>query len=141
ARVRRPRRRYPRRGLPRPRSRNRRCAPDLRPGRRHPLHHAASALHARGSALMSAVDVVEASIAELQEALRTGRTTAVGLVDAYPAGSDAYDGPATPTALNAVVVRNPAARAEAVASDARRARGELLGPLDGNPYTAKDSYL
>ena len=27
------------------------------------------------------------------------------------------------------------------APDARRARGETLGPLDGIPYTAKDSYL
>ena len=36
---------------------------------------------------------------------------------------------------------NPEARADAAASDARRARGETLGPLDGIPYTAKDSYL
>src|SRR5689334_3894995 len=36
---------------------------------------------------------------------------------------------------------NPDARAEARASDERRARGETLGPLDGIPYTAKDSYL
>lgn len=40
-----------------------------------------------------------------------------------------------------MVVRNPDALAEAQASDARRARGEPLGPLDGIPYTAKDSYL
>jgi amidase len=43
--------------------------------------------------------------------------------------------------LNAVVVPNPDALKEAQASDARRARGETLGPLDGIPYTAKDSYL
>lgn len=36
---------------------------------------------------------------------------------------------------------NPGARADALASDERRARGEMLGPLDGIPYTAKDSYL
>src|SRR5262245_63635515 len=36
---------------------------------------------------------------------------------------------------------NPAAVTEAKESDARRARGEVLGPLDGIPYTAKDSYL
>src|SRR5262245_42215100 len=36
---------------------------------------------------------------------------------------------------------NPAAVTEARASDERRARGEALGPLDGIPYTAKDSYL
>ncbi|WP_400996894.1 amidase [Agromyces sp. GXQ0307] len=86
-------------------------------------------------------DVVEASIADLRAALEDGRTTAVELVEAYLARIDAYDGPETETALNAVVVRNPEALAEARASDERRARGEVLGPLDGIPYTAKDSYL
>lgn len=86
-------------------------------------------------------DVVEASIADLRAALEGGRTTAVGLVEAYRARIDAYDAPGTATALNAVVVRNPEALAEARASDSRRARGETLGPLDGIPYTAKDSYL
>lgn len=87
------------------------------------------------------IDVVEASIADLRRALEDGTTTAVELVDAYLARIAAYDGPETETALNAIVVANPDARAEAHASDARRARGETLGPLDGIPYTAKDSYL
>lgn len=87
------------------------------------------------------IDVVEASIAELRAALETGKTTAVELVRAYIARIDAYDGPATKTALNAVVVRNESALEEAQGSDERRARGEVLGPLDGIPYTAKDSYL
>ncbi|MEI2270211.1 amidase [Microbacterium sp. No. 7] len=87
------------------------------------------------------IDVVEASIADLRVALESGETTAVELVDAYLARIAAYDGPDTETALNAVVVHNPDARAEAAASDARRARGDTLGPLDGIPYTAKDSYL
>ena len=87
------------------------------------------------------IDVVEASIADLRAALESGRATAVGLVEAYLARIDAYDGPGTATALNAVVVRNPQALAEAAASDDRRARGATLGPLDGIPYTAKDSYL
>ncbi|MEU1508025.1 amidase [Kitasatospora sp. NPDC005748] len=86
-------------------------------------------------------DVVETCIADLREALEKGRTTAVELLDAYLARIDAYDRPGTATALNAMVVMNPDARAEAEASDARRARGETLGPLDGIPYTAKDSYL
>lgn len=86
-------------------------------------------------------DVVEATIADLRHVLETGATSAVGLVDAYLARIEAYDGADTETALNAVVVTNPAARDEAAASDARRARGETLGPLDGIPYTAKDSYL
>ncbi|MBM7505995.1 amidase [Agromyces aurantiacus] len=87
------------------------------------------------------IDVVEASIADLRAALESGRTTAVELVEAYLARIDAYDAPGTGTSLNAVVVRNPDALADAQASDERRARGEVLGPLDGIPYTAKDSYL
>ncbi|MEU6239495.1 amidase family protein, partial [Kitasatospora sp. NPDC047058] len=86
-------------------------------------------------------DVVETCIADLRAALEKGETTAVALLDAYLARIDAYDRPGTATALNAMVVMNPDARAEAEASDARRARGETLGPLDGIPYTAKDSYL
>ncbi|SHL74981.1 amidase [Phytopseudomonas punonensis] len=86
-------------------------------------------------------EVTEVSIAELRAALETGRTTAVELVKAYLSRIDAYDGADTPTKLNAVVVRNPDALKEAEASDARRARGETLSPLDGIPYTAKDSYL
>ncbi|MGO4301365.1 amidase [Leifsonia sp. RAF41] len=84
-------------------------------------------------------DVVEASIADLRRALESGRTTSEDLVRAYLARIDAYD--ASGPMLNAVVVRNPDALAEARASDQRRARGETLGPLDGIPYTAKDSYL
>ncbi|MFB7249773.1 amidase [Microbacterium sp. NPDC056234] len=87
------------------------------------------------------IDVVEASIADLRRALETGAATSAQLVQAYLDRIDAYDAPGTATALNAVVVRNPKALAEAAASDARRASGALLGPLDGIPYTAKDSYL
>ncbi|QHF04306.1 amidase [Pseudomonas asturiensis] len=87
------------------------------------------------------IEVTEVSIAELRAALESGRTTAVELVQAYLARIDAYDGPHTATALNALVIPNPEALAEARASDARRAKGETLGPLEGIPYTAKDSYL
>ena len=88
---------------------------------------------------MSGFDVVEASISELRDALAAGAVTAVDLVNAYLARIDAYDH--NGIRLNSVVVMNPAALEEAVASDRRRAAGELLGPLDGIPYTAKDSYL
>ena len=86
-------------------------------------------------------DVVEATIAELGTALSNGEVTSVELVQAYLARIDAYDPPGTETALNAVVVRNDDALAEAQASDDRRAQGASRGPLDGIPYTAKDSYL
>ncbi|PKH14091.1 amidase [Pseudomonas fluorescens] len=87
------------------------------------------------------MQVTEVSIAQLRAALESGHTTAVELVRAYLARIEAYDGPQTATALNAVVVRNREALKEAQASDARRAQGQTLGPLDGIPYTAKDSYL
>ncbi|TAM71682.1 MAG: amidase [Microbacteriaceae bacterium] len=88
---------------------------------------------------MSGFEVTEATIAGLRSALESGETTSEELLDAYLARIDAYDrnGPR----LNAVIVMNPDARAAARASDERRARGEARGPLDGIPYTAKDSYL
>ena len=88
---------------------------------------------------MSSFEVAEAGIADLRRALDDGRVTSVGLVEAYLRRIEAYDR-SGPT-LNSIVVFNPDALAEAEASDQRRARGELLGPLDGIPYTAKDSYL
>ena len=85
------------------------------------------------------IPVVEASIADLRAALESGRTTSVELLDAYLARLDAYDQGGI--GLNAVIERNPDARAEAEASDLRRAEGRTLGPLDGIPYTAKDSFM
>ena len=82
--------------------------------------------------------VVETSIAELQEALKTGRVTSVGLVTRYLDRIAFYDHGGI--RLNAVPVLNPDALAEARASDARRSAGHPLSALDGIPYTAKDSY-
>jgi amidase len=84
------------------------------------------------------VNVVEASIADLRSALDKGETTSVELVAAYlqRIGGLDHHGPL----LNSVPVLNPAAFQEARESDLRRSRGELLSPLDGIPYTAKDSY-
>ncbi len=82
------------------------------------------------------IEVYEASIADLRAALDDGLATAVQLIEAYLARIEAYD-----AELNAIVVRNPDALADAAASDARRGAGAPLGPLDGIPYTAKDSFL
>lgn len=84
------------------------------------------------------MQVVEASIRDLRVALETGQTTSVGLVAAYLNRIARYDRHGI--ALNAVPVLNPDMFAEAQASDLRRARGESFGPLDGIPYTAKNSY-
>lgn len=82
--------------------------------------------------------LVEASLADLAAALDQGRTTAVALVAQCLQRIAAFDraGPR----LNAVPVLNPQAFDEARASDLRRLRGQTLGPLDGIPYTAKNSF-
>lgn len=84
------------------------------------------------------MQVVEKSIQDLREALQSGQTTSANLVTAYLARIKAYDRQGI--CLNAVPILNPDALADAQASDERRARGQTLGPLDGIPYTAKDSY-
>lgn len=84
-------------------------------------------------------EVAEASIATLRTALADGSITSVGLVQRYLDRIDAYDG--GDDGLHAMVVPNSDVLAEAAESDERRRRGAVLGPLDGIPYTAKDSYL
>lgn len=93
-------------------------------------------MHAAGDP--SGFDLVEADIARTLRALDEGRVTAVDLVEQCLGRIAALDqaGPR----LNAVPVLNPQARAEARASDARRAAG-AAGPLEGIPFTVKDSYM
>ena len=78
-------------------------------------------------------DVVEASIEDLRGALESGEMTAVELVEAYLARIDAYDGPGTETALNAVVVRNP----EALAILADVYPGRRVAGLDARELFAR----
>jgi amidase len=42
--------------------------------------------------------------------------------------------------LNSICVLNPSVFADALASDDRRASGKPIGPLEGIPFTVKDSY-
>lgn len=86
----------------------------------------------------STFNVVEASIGRLRAALESGEVTSEELVRLYLERIEKYD--SSGISLNALVVMNPDAVADAQASDRRRAAGFTLGPLDGIPYTAKDSY-
>ncbi|MDN4484443.1 amidase [Demequina lignilytica] len=86
---------------------------------------------------MRTIDVVEMTIAEMRAALAAGEVTSVDLVCAYLNRIAYYD--RTGPCLNAIAVLNPDCLADAAQSDARRARGEA-GPLEGIPYTIKDSY-
>ena len=83
-------------------------------------------------------DVVEASVADIHEAMARGQLTARALVEAYLARIEAYDtrGPA----LNAIVTVNPNVLARADALDAAFASSGLTGPLHGIPIIVKDNY-
>ena len=85
-----------------------------------------------------AFTVVEADIDRLRSALDAGDVTSVELVARYYNRIAAYD--RSGIRLHSVPVLDPRAFAHARESDRRRARGEAIGPLDGIPFTAKDSY-
>ena len=88
------------------------------------------------SAAQTAPVVKERSIAQLQEAMRSG-TSSAAITAAYLPRIAAMDrsGPS----LRAVIAVNPDAMAAAKASDARRKAGRTLGPLDGVPILIKDN--
>lgn len=84
------------------------------------------------------LDLVKARIQDLRAALDSGALTCVELVGLYLNRIGCYDRHGI--CLNAVPVLNSRVFADARASDCRRASGRVLGPLDGIPYLAKDSY-
>lgn len=88
--------------------------------------------------MSSVFPVVDKSIAELRAALDAGTVSSVELVAAFLNRIGFYDRHGI--TLNAIPVLNPAMFEDARAADERRARGEVLGHLDGIPYTAKNSY-
>lgn len=78
--------------------------------------------------------VVEASIPEMQAALRDKRVTSRELVLQYLIRIATYE-----DRLNAVVTVNPKALEEAEALDRERAAGRVRGPLHGIPVALKDN--
>jgi amidase len=82
------------------------------------------------------IDVVEATIPDLQKALTEGRVTSRELVLLYLARIATYE-----DTVNAVIAVNPKALAEAEELDRERARGHVRGPLHGIPVALKDNIL
>ncbi len=82
--------------------------------------------------------VEETTIAQIHDAMKAGRLTCRGLVDAYLRRIEAYDknGPA----LNALVVVNPDAQKQADDFDRRFAQSGLSGPLHCIPAIVKDNF-
>jgi amidase len=78
--------------------------------------------------------VVEATIPEMQAAMKDGRVTSRELVTQYLLRIATYN-----SKLNAVVTINPNALKEADALDRERARGKVRGPLHGIPIALKDN--
>lgn len=74
---------------------------------------------------------------KIAKGLQSGKVTSVELVLAYQSRIAEIDqnGPT----LRSVLALNPNAVADAEASDARRAAGDSLGPLDGVPILLKDN--
>jgi amidase len=78
--------------------------------------------------------VLEATIPEMQRAMREGRTTSRELVRMYLARIGTYE-----PLLHAVLAVNPKALDEAALRDRERARGQVRGPLHGIPVALKDN--
>lgn len=93
---------------------------------------------AQGARPVSAVEVYEATIPQLQAAMAEGRLTSVALVDAYLARIAAYD--ARGPELNAMIRLSPRARVDAAALDQERRVGKVRGPLHGIPIILKDNF-
>jgi Asp-tRNA(Asn)/Glu-tRNA(Gln) amidotransferase A subunit family amidase len=91
-----------------------------------------------GAPVAAQIEVAEATIDELQEAMTSGRASAVEITEAYLARIHAYDG-AGPR-LNTLIRLNPDALAEAEAMDRERAERGARGPLHGIPVIVKDNY-
>jgi amidase len=80
--------------------------------------------------------VVEASIPDMQAAMKDGRTTSKEIVTQYLARIGMYE-----DKLHAAVAINPQALVEAEALDKERAAGHVRGPLHGIPIALKDNIM
>lgn len=95
----------------------------------------------------AAFNIVEASISQHRAALDSGKVTSVELVISNLIRIAKYDIQGGELGngdivqpLNAFTTFNPKVLQEAATSDARRASGLPARPLEGIPYTLKDSY-
>jgi len=89
----------------------------------------------RPPATQESFEVFEATVSELQEAMRAGRTDAQQLVQSYLARIRAYD-----PWINAMIALNPNAPEDARRLDEERAAGRVRGPLHGIPIVLKDNF-
>lgn len=92
---------------------------------------------AGSSAPIKAFEFEETTVADLQEAMRSGRRSSRQITEAYLARIQEVDksGPA----INSVIELNPDAVAMAEERDKERQNGRVRGPLHGVPILIKDN--
>lgn len=86
---------------------------------------------------VAAFSLMETTISDIHSALEAGTTSCHQLVQDYLDRINTYD---KATALNAIVMTNPAALARADEIDQRLAAGDILGELYCVPVLVKDNY-
>ncbi|HEV7843425.1 MAG TPA: amidase family protein, partial [Pyrinomonadaceae bacterium] len=92
---------------------------------------------ASNAAAPPAFELEEATIAQLQEGMKTGRLTARSLAEKYLKRIKEVDGQGP--AINSIIELNPDALAIADALDRERKAGRTRGPLHGIPILIKDN--
>jgi amidase len=98
------------------------------------LSTADTTIAADASSVAERFSVVEATISEMQAAMREHRTTSKEIVLQYLVRIAIYE-----DRLHAAITVNPKALEEADARDRERARGLIRGPLHGIPIAIKDN--
>jgi amidase len=86
------------------------------------------------TAIAGEFNLAESTIADMQQAMTSGRLTSRELVQQYLQRIALYD-----KKLNAVITVNPNALREAEERDHERAQGKVRGPLHGIPIAVKDN--
>jgi amidase len=81
----------------------------------------------------------EATIAQLQAQMASGKLTSVQLTNEYIARIIALDQPGADHGVNSIIELNPDALALAQRADNLRKQGKVLGPLHGIPVLLKDN--
>jgi amidase len=93
--------------------------------------------HAADKADVGRFDLDEATIADLQDRMQKGRSSALEIAEAYLKRIGQID--KTGPTLRSILETNPDALADAKALDAERKAGKVRGPLHGIPVLLKDN--
>ena len=87
--------------------------------------------------LFTTIDLMDATIQDLQEEMTEGHVTSAQLTQMYIDRIKAYD---EKLKLNSIISINPAALSDAEALDEERESGSVRGPLHGIPIVVKANY-